>query len=419
MLKILVVGSGGREHALCKKLLQSPRVATVFCAQGNPGMSRDGITCVDIAELAFADLITFCQKEAIDFTIVGPELPLSRGIVDTFRAAGLAIFGPTKEAAQLEASKSFAKELMAKYNIPTAKFKTFTDYHFALNYVEQQGLPIVLKEDGLASGKGVLIAETLSEAQQFLEKHLVTCEGKVVIEEFLVGEECSLLAFVSETGIYPMLTARDHKPLYDGNHGPNTGGMGAYSPIPELDKAAQAEIVQHIVEPTVLAMASEGIPFTGILYTGLILTETGAKVIEYNARFGDPEAQVLLQQLDSDLASVIEALLQQKEPNIIWNENEVTLGVVVANANYPQNCSDSIKLSPLIIEDDAMAIFYSGVCEEEGELYSKGGRIFMVSATKPTLLEARETVYDWLQQQNLAGFYYRHDLGLLSLETIQ
>ncbi|MGO2083362.1 phosphoribosylamine--glycine ligase [Vagococcus sp.] len=411
-MKILVIGSGGREHALAVSLLKSPEVSRVFCAKGNPGMHQDGIECVPIEELDFCQLITFCQREEITYTIVGPELPLSLGIVDAFQAADLLVFGPTKQAAQLEASKDFAKQLMKKYQIPTANFATFTSLEPALVYLKQQDFPTVVKEDGLAAGKGVTIVANEAEGEKLLiELFAKGLNQKVVIEEFLVGKECSLLSFVSEKGIYPMITARDHKAIYDGNRGPNTGGMGAFSPIPEMTEHQQDQIIANIVEPTVAALAEEGITFTGILYTGLMLTSEGAKVIEYNARFGDPETQVLLQQLDSDLALIFKDLLANQAPIIKWKKNSVSLGVVIAAKGYPLEYEIGSLIPNFIDQPEDIQVFYAGVAKSGPNLIAAGGRILLVTTTKEDLSAAHTTLYQWLEKQPLDRFYYRGDLG--------
>ena len=413
--KILVIGSGGREHALCKKLLESPKVEEVFCAKGNAGMALDGIQVVAIDEDNHEELIAFAKKEAISWVLVGPEVPLMNGIVDDFEAAGIKAFGPKKSAAMIEGSKEFAKELMSEFNIPTAKYQSFSDSQSAYDYVEKQYLPIVIKADGLAAGKGVVIAETLSEAKEalkeMLDDNLFQNETpKVVIEEFLVGREFSLLSFVGQSGIYPMVAAKDHKAIFDGDKGPNTGGMGAYSPVDYVTEEVESIVFEDIIKPTVAGMAAKGTPFTGILYTGLILTDEGPKVIEYNARFGDAETQVLLERLDSDFSEVIESLLMNDTPEIKWKQDGVTLGVVVAAKGYPSEYEKNV-LIPELTTDDETKVFYSGVTKKEDELISSGGRVFLVAQSATTKEEAHENVYSWLENQGLENFYYRKDIG--------
>ncbi|MEG0284494.1 MAG: phosphoribosylamine--glycine ligase [Vagococcus sp.] len=413
--KILVIGSGGREHALCKKLLESPKVEEVFCAKGNAGMTLDGIQVVAIDEDNHEELIAFAKKEAISWVLVGPEVPLMNGIVDDFEAAGIKAFGPKKSAAMIEGSKEFAKELMSEFQIPTAKYQSFSDSQLAFAYVEKQHLPIVIKADGLAAGKGVVIAETLSEAKEalkeMLDDNLFQNETpKVVIEEFLVGREFSLLSFVGQSGIYPMVAAKDHKAIFDGDKGPNTGGMGAYSPVDYVTEEVESIVFEDIIKPTVAGMAAKGTPFTGILYTGLILTDEGPKVIEYNARFGDPETQVLLERLDSDFSEVIESLLMNDTPEIKWKQDGVTLGVVVAAKGYPSEYEKNV-LIPELTTDDETKVFYSGVTKKEDELISSGGRVFLVAQSATTKEEAHENAYSWLENQGLENFYYRKDIG--------
>lgn len=413
--KILVIGSGGREHALCKKLLESPKVETVFCAKGNAGMALDGIQVVAIDEDNHEELIAFAKKEAISWVLVGPEVPLMNGIVDDFEAAGIKAFGPKKSAAMIEGSKEFAKELMSEFNIPTAKYQSFSDYQLAYDYIEKQSLPIVIKADGLAAGKGVVIAETLLEAKTALKEMLVDNlfdneAPKVVIEEFLVGKEFSLLSFVGQSGIYPMVAAKDHKAIFEGDKGPNTGGMGAYSPVDYVTEEVESIVFEDIIKPTVLGMADKGTPFTGILYTGLILTDEGPKVIEYNARFGDPETQVLLERLDTDFSDIIESLLNGEEPQIAWKKDGVTLGVVVAAKGYPGEYDKDIAI-PTFNEDDKTKVFYSGVRLNDNQLVSSGGRVFLAAQSAATKEEAHRNIYQWLLEKKLDNFYYRKDIG--------
>lgn len=412
---ILVIGSGGREHALCKKLLESSKVNQVFCAKGNDGMRLDGIQIVDILEDNHEELINFAKEKKIDWVLVGPEVPLMNGLVDDFEEVGIKAFGPKKSAAMIEGSKEFAKELMTKFNIPTAKYESFSDFDLAYEYVENNSLPIVIKADGLAAGKGVVIAETYEEAKRALKEMLVENtfnneSPKVVIEEFLVGKEFSLLSFVSETGIYPMVAAKDHKAIFDNDKGPNTGGMGAYSPVDYVTKEIEETVLETIIKPTITGMKSLGTPFTGILYTGLILTANGPKVIEYNARFGDPETQVLLERLDSDFVEVIESLLNNQEPVINWKETGVTLGVVVAAKGYPSSYETDVSL-PNFKKEETTKIFYSGVKEGVDGLVSNGGRVFLVACSDVSKDIAHKKVYRWLNEQKLSSFYYREDIG--------
>ncbi|MEG0293903.1 phosphoribosylamine--glycine ligase [Enterococcus sp.] len=412
-MKLLIIGSGGREHALGKKLFEDPQVTAVFCAKGNAGMTKDGITVVDIAEDAHEELIAFAKKEAIDWTFVGPEIPLLNGIVDDFQAAGLKIFGPNKAAAMIEGSKEFAKELMSEMNIPTAAYQTFSDFDAAKAYVIEQGAPIVIKADGLAAGKGVVVAETIEVAIDALhemleEQKFGTSSARVVIEEFLAGEEFSLLAFVDGEKVYPMVIAQDHKRAFDFDQGPNTGGMGAYTPVPQISEAIVEQSVQEVLYPTVQGMIQRGTPYHGILYAGLIATEDGPKVIEFNARFGDPETQVVLPRLESSLAQVITKLIAHETPEIQWN-NLASVGVVVAAKGYPEAYQKGMILSEINHPD--VSVIYAGVKSEQDELVANGGRVFLVEAHAETIEAAQQKVYQALDKMDTTQLFYRSDIG--------
>lgn len=414
-MKLLIIGSGGREHAIGKKLLESASVTTVYCAPGNPGMRKSGIQTVDIAETSHEELISFAKKEAISWTFVGPEVPLLNGVVDDFTAAGLRIFGPTKKAALIEGSKSFAKELMEKYEIPTADSETFTDYEEARRFIEEKGAPIVIKADGLAAGKGVVVAmdqkTAIDAAKEMLEDQKFGNSGsKIVIEEFLAGEEFSLLAFVRGEAVYPMVIAQDHKRAFDGDKGPNTGGMGAYSPVPQISSVIVEEAVETVLKPAARGLSAEGRSFTGILYAGLIATKTGPKVIEFNARFGDPETQVVLARLKSDLARIITDLLEEKVPEIIWEEEGFHVGVVAAAQGYPGDYQKNIVLPDFSNLENA-DVYYAGVAEKNGQLVSDGGRIFLIEAKGATLEDAQEKTYQALAEHEMQAIFYRKDIG--------
>lgn len=414
-MNILVIGRGGREHAIAKKLQREDKVKTVYCAPGNPGMSGDNIRTVPIGEEQQTELIQFAKDNQIDWTFVGPETPLIEGIVDAFQAAGLLIFGPTKAAAIIEGSKSFAKDFMQKYQIPTAEYRVFRRLASALEYIEQQGVPIVIKADGLAAGKGVVVAETKAAAKRALvammEDQQFGVSGQtVVIEEFLQGEEFSLMAFVSNEKVYPMVIAQDHKRIFDGDAGPNTGGMGAYTPVPQIPEEAVQQAISQVLKPTAKGMVNEKRPFQGILYAGLIQTATGPKVIEFNARFGDPETQVVLARLESPLSEIISSLLTKEQPTIEWNEL-ASIGVVVAAEGYPNQYKTSLPLPKMSGE----TIYYAGVARSEQSLVSAGGRIFLVEATASTLEEARKKVYQTLDNYSFPGMYFRKDIGLKGL----
>ncbi|MEI5907364.1 phosphoribosylamine--glycine ligase [Bacillus spongiae] len=420
-MNILVVGRGGREHAICQKLSVSESVNNVFCAPGNDGMKGDA-TLVSIDEMNFSALVEFVEKEKIDFTIVGPENPLLAGIVDYFQERKLAIFGPTKKAAEIEGSKAFAKQLMSKYHIPTATFATFTDLQAAKDYVEQQGVPIVIKADGLAAGKGVVIPHTLEEAYRTLEEMLVhkrfgEASTKVVIEEFLEGEEYSLMSFVNGDKIYPLAIAQDHKRAFDGDQGPNTGGMGAYSPVPHIGEDVIDRTLASIVKPVAEAMISENRSFTGILYAGLILTTEGPKVIEFNARFGDPETQVVLPRLQNDLAQVIQGVLAREEVSMEWDEN-VMLGVVLAAKGYPNAYEKGLVIEGVSSISEDAYVFHAGTKLKDGQFLSNGGRVLLVGAKNTTINQARKAVYQELEQVSTDAFFYRNDIGERAIKNV-
>lgn len=416
VMRVLVVGSGGREHAICRKVKMSELVTEVFCAPGNAGIETDA-TIVPIPETDFSNLIQFAKKEEIDLTIVGPELPLSAGIVDEFEAAGLKVFGPRKNAAIIEGSKSFAKNLMKKYHIPTAAYETFHSYEEAKAYVEQQGVPIVIKADGLAAGKGVVVAMTMDEAMTALKEMLLDAKfgqssASVVIEEFLQGEEFSLMAFVHEEKVFPMVISQDHKRAFDGDQGPNTGGMGAYTPVPHIAEEDVAFGVNEILLPTVQAMKKEGRTFTGILYAGLIQTVEGPKVIEYNARFGDPETQVVLARMETDLVQFILDLLEGRDPELVWSDDAV-VGVVVATKGYPGEYKKGLPLPDLNVVSAETDIYHAGTTKDPqtGRYKSNGGRLLLVTSKGKTIEEAIDKVYSEMEKIEDDSFFYRKDIA--------
>ena len=418
-MKLLVIGSGGREHAICRKLLEDPQVDAVFCAKGNPGMQKDGVQLVDIAEDNHPALIQFVKENQIDWTFVGPEIPLLNGIVDDFQAAGLKIFGPNQQAAMIEGSKDFAKQLMRDYHIPTAKYQTFSDFEAAKAYVLENGAPIVIKADGLAAGKGVVVAMTEQEALEALEDMLLdhkfgASSAKVVVEEFLDGEEFSLLSFVKENEVYPMVIAQDHKRIFDGDKGPNTGGMGAYSPVPQIPESMVQTAIKEIVQKAADGMVDRKTPFTGILYAGLIATNEGPKVIEFNARFGDPETQVVLPRLKTSLAQIIDDLLNNRQPDITWYDF-ATLGVVVAAPGYPADYEKNIVL-PEMQNTEEQTVYYAGVTAKKEQLVSSGGRVFLVTSQGTNLADAQQKAYAYLNQYDLSQFFYRKDIGFKALK---
>jgi phosphoribosylamine---glycine ligase len=413
-MKVLIIGRGGREHAIAWKAAQSPLVKKLYAAPGNPGIAEMA-ELVHIDENHIEALVEFAKKEGIDLTIVGPEAPLLNGIVNRFEEEGLRIFGPRKEAALIEGSKAFAKDLMKKYGVPTAEYESFTSYEEAKAYVEQKGAPIVIKADGLAAGKGVTVAMTLQEALDALHEMMV--EGKfgeasqqVVIEEFLEGEEFSLMAFVNGEKAYPMTIAQDHKRAFDNDEGPNTGGMGAYSPVPQISEEVVQQAIEQIIYPVAKALVLENRPFTGILYAGLIATAQGPKVIEFNARFGDPEAQVVLPRLENDFIQFILDLLEQKEVTLEWS-NEATVGVVLASEGYPNSYKSGSVIEGLDELEQGTLVFHAGTKEENGKLYTNGGRVLLIAAKGETLQQAQQSVYEEINKIKCDSLFYRKDIG--------
>ncbi|MGX7108406.1 phosphoribosylamine--glycine ligase [Facklamia miroungae] len=417
-MKLLVIGSGGREHAIAYHLLKSPMVESVFCAPGNPGMKADGISCVNISEYAFEDLITFAKKEQIDWTFVGPEGPLFEGIVDQFTQAGQIAFGPNQAAAQIEGSKLFAKELMQKYGIPTASYASFTDQSAALSYLDQQSVPIVVKVDGPAAGKGVTVALTKEEAEKAIKSAFEkdSSQQRLVIEECLIGPEFSIFSMVYKGKVCHSLPARDHKRLLDGNLGPNTGGMGAFAPVGDISEDLYQETLRTIVEPVLVAMEKEGTPFNGVLYTGLMNTAEGPKVIEFNARFGDPETQVVLPLLKTDFAELINDLLHGRETQVEWMEDKACLGVILAAEGYPAKPIKGIEFALTSLMDPSMKIYYAGVSSYK-PLISSGGRIAMITCLADSKDQAQKKVYQYLAEQDLKQIIYRKDIGSFLLKS--
>ena len=415
-MKLLVVGSGGREHAIAKKLLESQGVEQVFVAPGNDGMTLDGLDLVNIGISEHSRLIEFAKENDIAWSFIGPDDALAAGIVDDFNQAGLKAFGPSRLAAELEWSKDFAKEIMVKYGVPTAAYGTFSNFEEAKAYIEKQGAPIVVKADGLALGKGVVVAETVEQAVEaahdmLLDNKFGDSGARVVIEEFLDGEEFSLFAFVNGDKFYILPTAQDHKRAYDGDKGPNTGGMGAYAPVPHLPQSVVDQSVETIIKPVLKGMIAEGRSYLGVLYAGLILTADGPKVIEFNSRFGDPETQIILPRLTSDFAQNITDILDKKEPVITWLNEGVTLGVVVASEGYPLDYEKGLPLPDKTAGD--IITYYAGAkfAENSRALLSNGGRVYMLVTTADTVSAAQEKIYDQLKKQDTTGLFYRHDIG--------
>ncbi|MFS0785835.1 phosphoribosylamine--glycine ligase [Shouchella sp. 1P09AA] len=419
-MNVLIIGNGGREHAIAWSASNSKLVETVYIAPGNDGMADLGI-CLGLEASDHDALVQFAIQSDIGLVIVGPEIPLLEGLVDRFEFEEIPVFGPRKEAAILEGSKSFAKELMHQYGIPTAASKTFTDFEAAANYVRAEGAPIVIKADGLAAGKGVTVALTEEEAIGALQ-HILVDHGfgeagaKVVIEEYLEGEELSLMAFVNGTTVVPMVPAQDHKRAYDGDKGPNTGGMGAYSPVPQFSDDDVEEAVRTILQPTANAMVEEGRSFTGVLYAGLMMTTHGPKVIEYNARFGDPETQVVLPRLETDLIQVILNVLNGEPVELKWKE-EAVVGVVHASVGYPEAYAKGVPIHGIEEATQDHLIFHAGT-KKATEWQTNGGRVLLVVGTGSTIEAAQEQAYQMSSQIRSDGLFYRKDIARKALQSI-
>ena len=423
-MNILVIGSGGREHALAWKLAQSIRVGKVYVAPGNGGTALDSrlenVAITDPAELA-----DFAAANRITLTVVGPEAPLAAGIVNLFRERGLKIFGPTREAAQLESSKDFAKSFMARHGIPTARYRTFTDPDEAHRYIDEQGAPIVIKADGLAAGKGVIVATTLQQAHEAVNMMLSDnrfgdAGARVVIEEFLEGEEASFIVLVDGKNVLPLATSQDHKRLKDHDEGPNTGGMGAFSPAPIVTPALHARILREIIIPTVNGMRKDGIPYSGFLYAGLMIDKDGnPKTLEFNCRMGDPETQPIMSRLKSDLAFVLEHAVNGTLDTIEleW-DRRVALGVVMAAAGYPENPQKGAVISGIPDESENCIVFHAGTrLDNEGKLLTSGGRVLCVVGLADTMRMAQKNVYDTVESIYFEGVQYRHDIGWRALKS--
>ena len=409
-MKVLVVGSGGRCHAIVEALSRSPQVEKIFCAPGNAGIASLA-ECVAIKETAVDALCDFARENAVELTVVGPEVALEAGIADRFKAEGLRIFGPTKSAARIETSKEFAKELMRKYDIPTAAFRTFSDYDEALAYVKAGSLPTVLKYDGLAAGKGVVIAETLEQADEALKDMLLDEKfghGRVVIEEYLEGPEFSLMCFVNGRDVYPMPVAQDHKRAYDGDKGPNTGGMGAYTELPFIDDADLDYAMNAIMRRTADAMVAEGAPFCGVLYGGLMKTPNGIKVIEFNARFGDPETEVVLPRMKSDICGVFCDVADGRTPNIEWHDF-ATLGIVLASKGYPGSYEKGFAIEGVDTVDGS--VYHMGTARKDGKYVTAGGRVMIVVCKAPTLREAQKKAVAEVAKIGCDNLFHRTDIG--------
>lgn len=418
-MKILVIGSGGREHALAWKCAQSPDVETVYVAPGNAGTAHEPkLTNIAIGVEDISALLNFARDNAIDLTIVGPEAPLVLGVVDAFREAGQRIFGPTQAAAELEGSKAFTKDFLARHKIPSGYYQNFTEVEPALAYVREMGAPIVVKADGLAAGKGVIVAMSLKEAEEAVRDMLSgnafgEAGHRVVIEEFLDGEEASFICMVDGKNILPMATSQDHKRAEDGDKGPNTGGMGAYSPAPVVTAEIHARIMSEVIEPTVQGMTEEGKPYTGFLYAGLMIMADGTpKVIEYNVRFGDPETQPIMMRLKSDLAALCNAAIDERlnEVSADWDPRP-SVGVVLAAGGYPAEYSKGEVISGIPTETAERKVFHAGTAEKDGNLITDGGRVLCVVAMGESVAEAQSHAYEWVKLIEWKDVYYRNDIG--------
>lgn len=424
-MKVLIIGSGGREHALGWKVAQSPLVSQIFVAPGNAGTALETkLQNIDIAVTDIKGLVTFAKQQSIDLTIVGPEAPLVIGVVDAFRREGLAIFGPTQAAAQLEGSKAFTKDFLARHKIPTAEYQNFTEIEPAIAYLREKGAPIVIKADGLAAGKGVIVAMTLKEAEDAVRDMLAgnifgEAGHRVVIEEFLDGEEASFIVMVDGKNVEPMATSQDHKRVGDHDTGLNTGGMGAYSPAPVVTSAIFNRVMEQIIYPTVKGMALEGNTYTGFLYAGLMIDQQGnPKVIEFNCRFGDPETQPIMMRLQSDLVELCLAAVNGKLDSIQskWDPRPA-LGVVMAANGYPGKYTthDEIHGLPLNSTPDSK-VFHAGTVLENGKVYTHGGRVLCVTALGNSVLQAQQHAYALLKPIHWHGCFYRHDIGYRAIE---
>lgn len=409
MKKILVVGSGGRCHAMVDAFSRSKHVGKIYCAPGNAGIAQQA-ECVPISVTDIAALADFAEKNNIDLTVVGPEASLCAGLADEFQSRGLAVFGPVKAAARIESSKEFAKEIMRKAGVPTASYESFTDFEEAFEYVKSRQLPAVIKYDGLAAGKGVVVAASYDEAEAALRDMLLDHsfgQGKVIIEDFLEGSEFSFMCFVNGEKVYPLAVAQDHKRAYDGDKGPNTGGMGAYSPVPFITAEIEQTALDTILKPTAKALVENGTPFLGVLYGGLILTKNGPKVIEFNARFGDPETEVVLPRLESDLFEFIEAVMEGRDFTPEWSEDGC-LGIVLAAKGYPGSYKKGLPLSHL----DAGKAYHMGTrLSEEGEIVSDGGRVLMVIGKAESLTRARQQSLAAIEKIATDAYFFRKDIG--------
>ncbi len=417
-MKILVIGSGGREHALVWKIKQSPRVSKIYCAPGNAGISQIA-QCIDIRPDKITALADFAQEIKIDLTVVGPELSLSMGIVDEFTKRGLKIFGPTKSATEIESSKVFSKYMMKKYNIPTANYCAFNDNNEALDYIRKRQFPLVLKADGLAAGKGVFIVRNIEEARTSLdslmnEKIFGDAGRQVIVEDYLEGEEVSVLAFSDGENVVPMVSSQDHKKIYDHDQGPNTGGMGAYSPVSFYDDNSKNKVLEDVLKPIISGLKKEGREYKGVIYAGLVFAKEGIKVLEFNARFGDPETQVLLPELETDIVEIFTAVIegQLSKINIKWKNTPVVC-VIAASGGYPASYQKGKRISGLekLENKKDIFVFHAGTKFQKGEIVTSGGRVLGVTAWAENIKEAKKKAYEGIEKIYFEDMYYRKDIA--------
>lgn len=424
-MRILLIGGGGREHALAWKLVQSPKVEKLYAAPGNPGMALlQKCECINLNVDDLEGVADYAEEKSIDLTVVGPEAPLVAGLADVFKRRGLPVFGPSKAAAQLEGSKAFSKELMAKYNIPTAFFKICEDIETAKAYVEEKGAPIVVKADGLAAGKGVVVAMTKAEALEAIDEmmgdHKFGAAGaRLVLEEYMEGEEASLLAFTDGKTVVPMIAAQDHKRVFDGDEGPNTGGMGTYAPAPVMTDILRLKATELILKPVVAAMAKEGTPYQGCLYAGLMIKGDSVKVVEFNCRFGDPETQVVLPLLDGDLAEIMLACATGTldKAEVAWHD-KAAVCVVMASGGYPESYEKGKEITGLAAaeEDKDVVVFHAGTKEAEGKIVTSGGRVLGVTAVDSSIKAARDRAYAAVEKIAFEKNFYRKDIAWRALK---
>mgnify|MGYP006273470653 CR=1 FL=1 len=417
-MKILEVGSGGREHTLTWKLKQSDKVEKIFVAPGNAG-TEELATNVNIKDTNINELVTFATRKEIDLTFVGPEAPLVEGIVDLFKEEGLAVFGPNQKAAQLEGSKVFSKNLMKEYDIPTAKYESFTEADEAIAYIKEEGAPIVVKAEGLAAGKGVIVAQSTTEAVEAVETIMLdekfgAAGSRIVVEEFLTGEEATVLAFTDGETIVPLIASQDHKPAYDNDEGPNTGGMGAYAPAPVVDEELLAQVKADVLEPTIDGLKEEGVEYKGLIYCGLMIEDREVKVLEYNVRFGDPEAQAVLPLLETDLVDIAKAVNEKRlsEIEIEWS-NKTAVCVIMASGGYPVDYETGEEITGIkeAEEDEDIIVFQAGTERKDGKLLTAGGRVLGVTAVGEGYQDTIEKAYQGVEEIDFAEAHYRSDIG--------